>query len=486
MALCSYSSKLTTEGYTVIDNNFFNEFLPQATGDDVKVYLYGLTLCNTLSSDENSLDTICKVLSLTEEQVLKAFDYWQMVGLVQVVSKNPYEVRYLPVRAHSGSVKIRNKEKYADFNEQIQTVISGRMITPTEFNEYYSLIEVYHFEPEAVVLLASYCTKMKNTSIGYPYIMAVARDFEKQGLKTFSAIENKLIEKEKSTAEIKQVLSALGLKREADIEERNLYLKWTNNFGFIHGVIVEVAKTLKKRGGFIKLDELLSKYYEQKLFTMEEVLSFSENRDSMFELAKTVSKTLGLYYQNFENIVDTYIADWTNKGYDNDTLVFIGHYCFKQSIRTLEGMNTIIQKFFKLGLISLASIEQYISGILKTDELIKEVVDKTGLIRQISSLDREFYKTWTNSWGFTHEQILLAAETAKDKSNPMTYLNKVIANLNEQGVNDTKAIKEKLKEIKPDARKTSSKQTKQESFEKHNYSREQLDAVFTSLDDVEI
>ena len=114
------------------------------------------------------------------------------------------------------------------------------------------------------------------------------------------------------------------------------------------------------------------------------------------------------------------------------------------------------------------------------------MVDKTGLVRQISSLDREFYKTWTNNWGFTHEQILLAAETAKDKTNPMTYLNKVIANLNEQGANDTKTIKEKLKEIKPDARKTSSKPAKQDSFEKHNYSIEQLNAVFTSLDDVEI
>ena len=486
MALCSYSSKLSTEGYTVIDNNFFNEFLPQATGDDVKVYLYGLTLCNTHSDDGNSLDTICKVLSLTEEQVLNAFDYWQTMGLVQVVSKNPYEVRYLPVRASSGGLKIRNKEKYTDFNEQIQNIISGRMITPTEFNNYYTLIEVDHFEPEAVVLIAQYCASIKGASIGYPYIMAVARDFEKQGIKTVSAVDAKLLEQEKSTAEIKQVLSALGLKREADIEERNLYLKWTNNFGFTHGVIVEVAKSLKKRGGFIKLDELLSKYFEQKLFTMEEVLSFSEKRDAMFELAKTVSKTLGLYYQNVENIVDTYIADWTNKGYDNDTLIFISHYCFKQSIRTLDGMNTVIQKFFKLGLVSLASIEQYISGILKTDELIKEVVDKTGLVRQISSLDREFYKTWTNNWGFTHEQILLAAETAKDKTNPMTYLNKVIANLNEQGANDTKTIKEKLKEIKPDARKTSSKPAKQDSFEKHNYSIEQLNAVFTSLDDVEI
>lgn len=486
MALCSYSSKLTSEGYTVIDNNFFNEFLPQATGDDVKVYLYGLTLCGTLSSDDNSLDTICKVLSLTEEQTKKAFEYWQTMGLVQVVSKNPYEVRYLPVRAHSGSMKIRNKEKYTDFNEQIQSVISDRMITPTEYNNYYTLIEVSHFEPEAVVLIAQYCVSIHGSSIGYPYIMKVARDFESQGIKTVSAVDAKLIEQEKSTAEIKHVLAALGLKREADIDERNLYLKWTNNFGFTHGVVVEVAKSLKKRGGFIKLDELLSKYFEQKLFTMEEVLSFNEKRDSMFELAKTVSKTLGLYYQNVETIVDTYISDWTNKGYDNDTLIFISHYCFSQDLRTLGDMNTIIQKFFKLGLVSLASIEQYISGILKTDELVREVLDKTGLIRRISTLDREFYKTWTNSWGFSHEQILLAAEMAKDKTSPMTYLNKVIANLNEQGANDTKSIKEKLKEIKPDARKTTTKKDNKDNFEKHVYTREQLDAVFTSLDDVEI
>ena len=93
MALCSYSSKLILDNYTVIDNTFLNEFLPQATGDDVKVYLYGLSLCANPSTEDNSLDTICKVLSLTEEQVQKSFEYWQTVGLVQVVSANPYEIR---------------------------------------------------------------------------------------------------------------------------------------------------------------------------------------------------------------------------------------------------------------------------------------------------------------------------------------------------------------------------------------------------------
>ena len=149
-----------------ISRTFLNEFLPQATGDDVKVYLYGLNLCTNPNEEDNNIDTICKVLSLTEEQVLRAFSYWQEMGLVQLVSSNPLEIKFLPIRAHSGSAKIRNKEKYSDFNKQIQAIISGRMITPNEYNEYYSLIETYHFEPEALILIARYCTAIKTTSIG--------------------------------------------------------------------------------------------------------------------------------------------------------------------------------------------------------------------------------------------------------------------------------------------------------------------------------
>ncbi len=475
------------DGFTVVDNTFLNEFLPQATGDDVKVYMYGLNLCSNPNEEDNNLDTICKVLSLTEEQVLRAFSYWQEMGLVQLVSTKPLEIKFLPVRASSGSAKIRHKEKFSDFNKQIQAVISGRMITPNEYNEYYSLIETYHFEPEALVLIAKYCTAIKTTAIGYPYILAVAKDFAREGLKTIETVESKFLEQEKSTKEIKQILDALGLKREADIDERNLYLKWTNNFGFTHGVILAVAKTLKKKGGFAKLDASLSKYFEQKLFTMEAISQFSADKDAMFDAAKNISRTLGLYYQNLENVVDIYITEWRNKGFEYDTLEYISNYCFKQSIRTLDGMNTIVQKFYKLGIISIEAIMQYMGVVLKTDELIKELLDKTGLVKSVSSYDREFYKTWTENWGFSHAQILLASELSVGKSNPITYLNKVLADLYAQGVSITKEVVDNLK-TKPQKSnsQTYAKTPEKHDFAKHEYTKEQLSAVFDSLDDVEI
>lgn len=480
MAFCSFSSRLALDGYTVIDNAFFNEFLPNATGDDIKVYLYGLSLCNNPDESDNSLDTFCKVLSMTEDQVLNAFSYWQELGLVQIASTHPFEIKFFGVKHHSGSTKIRNKDKYSDFNIQMQSIISGRMITPNEFNEYYILIETYHIEPEALCLIAKYCTDIKSTSIGYPYILAVAKDFAREGIKTLETVEEKFVEHDKSTQEIKQVLKTLGIKREADIDERNLYLKWTNGFGFTHGVVLEIAKTLNKKGGFIKLNSLISKFYEQKLFTMEQILSFSAEQEHFYEIAKNVSRTLGLYYQSLDNVVDTYIISWNNLGFESNTLEYISNYCFKQSIRTLEGMNTIVQKFYKLGLISLQSIEQYIEKIIQTDQFIREILNSVNLVRGVSSFDRDYYKTWTENWNFSHDKILLVAEICKDKINPMAYLNKLLADFFASGtIIDKNSIKS-LKSTKPNTTKI------QENYATHTYTKEQMTAVFDSLDDVEI
>lgn len=482
MPTCSFSSKLAMDGYTVIENTFFNEFLPQATGDNVKVYLYGLNLCSNPNVEDNSLDTISKVLSIPENAVKDAFLYWQDMGLVQVVSREPFEVRFLPVAVHSGSNKIRHKEKYAEFNDLISGIITGRMITPTEFNEYYTLIETHHFEPEAVLLIANYCVKLKNNAVGYPYILAVARSFEADGLKSFEAIEKKILEQEKSSLEIKEVLKALGSNRPADIEERNLYLKWTSVYGFSHHTILEIAKLQNKRGGFAKLDEKLTQYYSLKLFSVDEITEFSKNQEKLYEIAKKVSTTIGVSYQNYDNVVSTYVSAWSSKGYDEDALVFIAQFCFKQSLRRLEDMNTVVQKFFKLGLISLGAIEQYIDGILSNDEKIKEVLNALNLLRSVQSNDRDLYRNWVENWEFSHDIILKVAEIVAHKTSNMTYLSKVLGSVHEQHLTDENKILEFVKQNGT----TKTQKPSEQKYMQRDLSTMQLSAVLDSLDGVEI
>ena len=64
------------------------------------------------------------------------------MGLVQVLSTDPVEVRYLPISSNAGAVKKFKIDKYTDFNIQIQEIFASRMVMPNEFTEFYYLIEI--------------------------------------------------------------------------------------------------------------------------------------------------------------------------------------------------------------------------------------------------------------------------------------------------------------------------------------------------------
>ena len=59
----------TPEGVTVVKNTFIDQYMPQANGEFVKVYLYLLRCANT--GRELSLSSIADVLEHTENDIRK-------------------------------------------------------------------------------------------------------------------------------------------------------------------------------------------------------------------------------------------------------------------------------------------------------------------------------------------------------------------------------------------------------------------------------
>lgn len=483
MAFCSLSSSLSMDGLTMVENTFLSEFLPQAPENAVKVYLYGRFLCSTPHEEDNSISSMSTVLGLTEDEIILSLSYWQDMGLVNLIAKDPIEVRFLPIKLYSGSSKLRSKEKYAEFNAEAQRIITGRQISPNEYNEYYTLIETYHFEPEALLMIIKYCTMIKNGNINYPYILAVAKSFANEGIKTASALEEKIAEQERASADIKAVLDALGIKRDADAEERNLYVKWTNSLGFTQGVILYVAKEQKKTGGMHKLDATLTKYFELRLMSVPEIENYSKTREELYQIAKNVTRTIGQYYQVLDGVVLNYVTNWVNKGYSQETLTQIATYCLANNQRTLEAVDETINRFFKLGLVSSDAINQYIEEVVSTNEKIREIISASGLLRNVTSLDRELFKTWSKDWHIPYEVIKYVAENAKGKEYPINFINKILSQLfaeNKTSLEDAKTILSATKN------KNSGKTENQPSFKQRTYSSTDLSALFDSLDDITI
>ena len=473
MGFSRLSPELNKQRKITLETSFILEYMPVAPENYTKVYLAGLSFAST---DDNELEGIALVLNMETSAVMEAFNYWAAQGLVNV-SPDPPSVEYLPVVPYSRRVKKYSKEKYKAFNDQLHALIKDRNILPNEYDEYYNLMESYHIEDKALLTIIGYCIRLKGASITYPYILAVAKNLAHEGYTTYDRVQEKLSELDLYDKDLQAVIKALGLRRGADYNDRNMLLKWKNEYGFALETVIGVAKRVKK-GGIQTLDMLLSRYYDNRLFSIREIDEFEENREKLYDLTRRILKVLGLRYDSLDYIIETYILHWTNMGFNAEVLEKIADYCFRRNIRELEGMNSTVQKFYKQGLISLESISEFLTASLAIDEEIKKLFTLMNLSRSVASRDRDFYRTWTHSWNMSEELLSYAASLAKDKSNPMAYLNSVLSSW--YGKNIT-TVEEAKKTSLPLAQ-----QPAQQNFIERRLSSEELNAMFDRLDEEDI
>lgn len=480
MAFCKYSIDMLANNSTAVDNIFINNYLPYADSNFVKVYLYGLYKCQDSNSRDNTIENFANELNLSQEDIEKAFEYWQEQGLVQILNVIPFEVRYLPISDVLNNTKKYNAKKYESFNAQAQEILCGRMITPNEYREYYDIIERFHVEKEALLMIINYCVNIKGDNVGYAYITTIAKDWANQKITTAKQVEERLIEFENLRTGMEYLLKLMGAKRLPNIEERTLYQKWVQE-GFDDEVLTYVAKKMKSKNkpSFQAMDILLDKYFAQKLFSTNEIELFEEEKSKASKIAKTITKNLGLYYENLEPVIENYIFNWVNLGFSENMLEEISNYCFKTNVRTLEGMSKVLEKFHKLGILTENSLAEYFNEVLVVDKKIKTILENIGLSRNVNQFDRDKYKIWKEIWKMPDEIIDYACTLAVGKGQPMQYLAGILATLHDKNITTLEDAKNSYNIISP-------KSTTKSNFTGRQYSKEEMNALFQSIDEIEI
>ena len=478
MPFIKSDNSLINSSYTLVDNQFITRFMPDTEPFFISVYLFGLYLSQT-GEGINTQDTMQTALNLSEDEIRCAYAYWEELGLCTVIDGTPFQVIYNPVRSGELYKKIK-PSKYKTFNKNVQTLLCDRMITPSEFNEYYLFLEESFFEPEALVAVVKYCVAIKGANVAYSYILAVARNLNKQGVRTEDAVNARLNKPLPYLEDLRTVLRSLGLRRSPEFADKELYEKWINEYGFVFLVIDYVAKNYCKRGGMDFLDKKLSEFYRQRLFSVREIEEFNEARSRNTDLARKLVKQIGLYYQNVDFIVEDYLIKWLTMGFDEETLLNVAKYCSTCNIRTLSGLDDSINRFYNLGITTTDAINSYLEAILTVDREIKKLLEAMGIERKVNKFDRQCYRQWTEIWGLPLSLINHAATAAATAYNPMAYLNKILADYKNKGILSVEQAKahEVLSQSteKPEKKKSSA------VTETRDYSKEELDALFTVFD----
>lgn len=429
---CSFSKESSSSAFTDVENSFITEYLPVASGDAVKVYLYGLFLCRHPEFDQ-SLEDMAKALKMTPTEIKDCFTFWEEFGLLDVLTTEPYSVQYNPVRNTLGAKPRKIKaEKYTEFSKGLQALLPDRMISTGEFTEYFNIMETYSIKPDAMLMIVKYCTDRKGGSISYRYVSKVAKDFGNRGICTVEKVEKELSSYIVRTGVIEQILKAMSLRRQPDYEDAQLLKKWMQELSFDAENIVFAASKIKK-GSMAKLDEFLMELYSMKSFSKEEIAQYMVNKQAVYDLAIKINKALSVYVDVLDTVVDTYTKKWLSFGFEEDALLFIASHCFKTGKNTLRDMDELVELLRGRGFITLSGVGDYFEQEKKTDAFIAKILSTVGVNRRPNPWDRDNLNVW-RSWNFSEEMILEAAKLSAGKSSPTAYMNGILSNWKNNGV----------------------------------------------------
>ena len=285
-----FSPEAQKREQTPVDNLFFSEFMPDADGEAVKVYLYGLMQCRFPSMGDVALS---EALNLPEGAVRAAFVYWQSKGLVRILKDEPLEVEYLTVEQPAVTTAV--PLKYRSFVRALNELIAPRRFNMNELGHIYDCIETFRLEEKTVLELVSHCMEEKGRNVRVQYIVTVAKSWADAGIVTYDQarayIANAMVRKHGATA----VLRRWNKRRAPTLDEMAMYDRWVSEWGFDDEGILAVCPRLTNTSSpsFEALGDRLRELYEQNKVKAADIKADSETISGEKEFARMVFARMG-------------------------------------------------------------------------------------------------------------------------------------------------------------------------------------------------
>ena len=149
MAFCAYADNDPMRGSTTLANIFLTEYMPEAAGDYVKVYLYGLLMCR-YGELCDGFEQMAEALHMDAGTVKNAFAYWEREGIVTKLTDNPPSYGFVTLTSEQKMSDTLDDEVYTnrDYIRTLQSMMPSLAIENHEIRQANDWLEVFQLEPD--------------------------------------------------------------------------------------------------------------------------------------------------------------------------------------------------------------------------------------------------------------------------------------------------------------------------------------------------
>lgn len=336
-----YSDKDTTA--TSVSNIFIDEYMSDANGEFVKIYLYLLRQLNSVDTGF-SLSEIADKFEHTEKDVKRALCYWERMQLLHLdydTDENLIGIRLMDALSKTGNEKnaggqtdtdqtasislagvktdasvsgeeLIKKSYSADdikqFTEQeavmelvfITEQYLGRTLTATDLNAIFYFYDELKLSVELIEYLIEYCVSNRHTSIRY--IEKVALAWAENGYQT---VEQAKQANGQYNQTYSAVMKAMGISGRNLVSTETAYIdKWKNEFGFSTELIQKACeKTVQTihEPSFEYTDRILSNWKAGNISSLEDVAKADTEHQKRKKAAAAAPKSVSKNkFNNFD------------------------------------------------------------------------------------------------------------------------------------------------------------------------------------------
>ena len=328
---------------TLISNDFIDNYMIQANGEFVKVYLFLLRHLDD-PYQTLTLSMIADCLNNTEKDILRAFRYWESQGLLKLEKDSEGQIRTLelnkiPVSASSQAQSVTNPNpvpaQSAPVSDSVtaqsvpvsdsvstgaaqksspraQKTVSGKAIpldsfkaqkelksllfiaeqylgktlTKTDVDTITYFYDTLGMSASLIEYLIESCVENNHKSIHY--IRKVAIAWAEEGISTVEEARQQSLNYNKNCYTI---LNAFGIKNRGPADSELSYIrKWTEEFGFTLDIIREaVNRTVSAthQPSFEYADSILTRWKDSQVHHLQDIASL----DDAFQKEKAAKKS---------------------------------------------------------------------------------------------------------------------------------------------------------------------------------------------------
>ena len=295
-------------GHTLVPNLFLDNYMPEANGEYVKIYLY-LLRCLKSDARELSIELIANKFEHTESDVRRALNYWERMNLLKLQYDNARNLTGIQIVTDPENSS-DNKEASEPAGQTVRTVPEtaaepvsqslpkdpltpeeaqqllficeqylGKPLSSTEVSKLLDLHDIFGFSPALIEYLVEYSVSGGHKSIHY--IEATARAWHQAGCTTVTQA------KEQPTIYNRayfKILKAFGVTGRHPVEAEIACMdKWLKDYGFSLELILEAcSRTMAAihQPSFPYTDKILTSWQKQGVKALADVQASDQNRNA--------------------------------------------------------------------------------------------------------------------------------------------------------------------------------------------------------------